>query len=169
MKKLTAIVLIISILTAFMTVSVFAEEDAHKYVGTKKCKMCHKDVHASWLETKHAKAFDILSDEEKKNEKCVACHTTGIDKKGVLIEGVSCEACHGAGSDYKSPKIMSKKKWAADPETYKKMAIEAGLIYPDTTICVKCHTKEGNANYKEFDLKKALGTAHPLVEETKGK
>ena len=74
MKKLTAIVLIISILTAFMTVSVFAEEDAHKYVGTKKCKMCHKDVHASWLETKHAKAFDILSDEEKKNEKCVACH-----------------------------------------------------------------------------------------------
>ncbi len=167
MKKLSAIVLIISILTAFMTVSVFAEEAAHSYVGPKKCKGCHKDVHASWLETKHAKAFDLLSDEEKKNEKCIVCHTSGIDKKGVLIEGVTCEDCHGAGSDYKSAKIMSRKKWAADPETYKKMAIEAGLIYPDTTTCVKCHTKEGNTNYKEFDFEKSKGTVHPPVEKSK--
>ncbi|MEA1979598.1 MAG: multiheme c-type cytochrome [candidate division Zixibacteria bacterium] len=167
MKKLTAIVLIISILTAFMAVSVFADEAVHEYVGTKKCKMCHKDVHASWLETKHADAFELLSAEEKKDEKCVACHTTGIDKKGKLIEGASCEACHGAGSDYKSPKIMSRKKWAADPEKHKKMAIEAGLIYPDTTICVKCHTKEGNDNFREFDIKKALGTSHPPLKKGK--
>lgn len=167
MKKLTAIVVIISVLMAFMAVSVFAEEAAHKYVGPKKCKTCHKGVHTSWLETKHANAFAVLSDEEKKNEKCIACHTSGTDKTGAIIEGVTCEGCHGPGSDYKSAKIMSKKKWAADPEAHKKMAIEAGLIYPDAKTCIKCHTKEGNENYKEFDFEKTKGSVHPIAEEGK--
>lgn len=163
MKKLTAIVVIISVLTAFMAVSVFAEEAAHKYVGPKKCKTCHKGVHTSWSETKHANAFNLLSDEEKKNEKCIACHTSGIDKKGVLIEGVTCEACHGAGSDYKSAKIMSKKKWKADPDAHKKMALDAGLNYPKEADCVRCHTKEGNSNFKEFKFEDRKDKVHPVV------
>jgi len=42
------------------------ETPKFEYVGEAKCKVCHKDQHASWLETKHAKAYDVLSAEEKK-------------------------------------------------------------------------------------------------------
>jgi len=142
-----------------------AEEVSHEFVGEKKCKMCHKDVHASWLETTHATAYDVLSEEEKKNDACLPCHTTGTTAKGVLLEGVQCEACHGAGKDYKSMKIMNKKKWPADPEAHKKMAIEAGLVYPDEADCTKCHTKEGNPNFKPFDYAKRKGEVHPLPTE----
>ena len=148
------------------------EKASHEYVGEKKCT-CHKDIRSSWLETTHAKAYDVLSDEEKKKEECIVCHTTGTTAKGVLLEGVQCEACHGAGKDYKSPKIMSKKKWKADPEAHKKMAIDAGLIIPSEAGCKKCHTKEGNTNFKPFDFAKRKGEVHVFpsatpAEEKKG-
>ncbi len=138
---------------------------AHEFVGSKKCKGCHKDVYASWIETTHAKTFDVLSDEEKKNEACISCHSTGTLADGTLIEGVGCEACHGPGKDYKSAKIMSRKKWAADPETHKKMAIDAGLIYPVEATCTTCHKEEGNKNFKPFDFEKRKGTSHPVVKK----
>ena len=148
-----------------------AEETAkkvdHEFVGAKKCKGCHKGVHTAWLETGHAKAFTKLSAEEQKDAKCVKCHTTGTTAKDVLLENVGCEACHGAGKDYKSPKIMSKKKWAADPETHKKMALDAGLIIPVEKDCVVCHTKEGNANFKEFKFAEHVKLVHPVVEKKK--
>ena len=142
------------------------EKAAHDFVGHKKCgsKACHKDNHTSWLETKHAKAYDLLSDEEKQKPECVTCHTTGTTAKGVLLEGVQCEACHGAGKDYKSLKIMSKKKWKADPEKQKAMAIKAGLIIPTEENCKRCHTKEGNPNFTEFDFEKSKGLVHPVAE-----
>jgi hypothetical protein len=48
------------------------------YIGAKRCAMCHKPQHASWLETEHAK----------------------------LDPPLDCESCHGPGSEYKSKKIM---------------------------------------------------------------
>jgi len=45
---------------------------------------------------------------------------------------------------------MSKKKWAADPEAHKKMAIDAGLIYATEETCTRCHQEEGNKNFKPF-------------------
>ena len=141
-------------------------ETEHQYVGAKKCKICHKPQYKSWLETKHAKTFEVLSDEEKKKPECLACHTTGSTADGVLIQGAECEACHGPGSDYKSPKIKSKKKWKADRETQKQAAIEAGLIYPVEEDCTRCHRKEGNINFKEFDFAKSFNTVHELSEAT---
>ncbi|MFQ6008365.1 MAG: multiheme c-type cytochrome [Candidatus Zixiibacteriota bacterium] len=141
-------------------------EAEFQYVGAKKCKGCHKDQHASWLETKHAKAFEVLSDEEKKKAECVGCHITGEMSDGTVLEGVQCEACHGPGSEYKSLKIMNRKKWAADPETYKKKAIEAGLIYPTEENCKRCHKKEGNPNFKEFDFAKRKPLVHVMKSAT---
>lgn len=138
---------------------------AHDYVGAKKCKFCHKVEYNSWLETGHAGAYDLLTDEEKKKPECVTCHITGTTKKDELVEGVQCEACHGPGGDYKSPKIMSRKKWAADPETYKAMAIEAGLVYPTEEDCTRCHKKEGNPNFKPFDFEKRKGEVHAMSSE----
>lgn len=173
MRKISILIFLVF---AFLVVSTVTSADKaadkaadHAYVGAKKCKACHKDNHTSWSETGHAKAFELLSAEEQKDPKCVVCHTTGTDAKGVLLEGVQCEACHSPGSDYKSIKIMSKKKWKADPATYKKMAIEAGLVYPDEKVCVKCHTKEGNANYKEFKFAERKDLVHPAKAEAKAK
>jgi len=140
------------------------EKAEPEYVGAKKCKTCHKKIHKSWLETKHAKAFDVLSDEEKKKAECVGCHITGKTAKDVLLEGVQCEACHGPGSQFKSMKIMNKKKWAANPEVYKKKAIEAGLIYPTEENCKRCHKKEGNENFKPFDFSKRKLRVHPVAD-----
>ncbi len=142
------------------------KEDAkpvHDYVGAKKCKTCHKAQYTSWLETGHATAYDVLSDEEKKKPECIECHITGTTAKDVLLEGVQCEACHGPGKDYKSPKIMSKKKWKADPEAHKAMAVEAGLLYPKAEDCTRCHQKEGNPNFKEFDFEKRKGEVHTIT------
>ncbi len=144
-----------------------AEKKAEpQYVGATKCKVCHMDEHKSWLETKHAKAFDVLSDEEKKKPECVGCHITGKTGKGELLEGVQCEACHGPGSEYKSMEIMNKKRWAADPEKHQKMAVEAGLIYPKEENCTRCHKKEGNPNFKKFEFAKRKPLVHPMQPDT---
>ena len=175
MRKFTLVSMFLAVLALVTVAAVWAAEETKKeakpevefeYVGAKKCKACHKAQHASWLETKHAKAFEVLSDEEKKKAECVGCHITGKMADGTVIEGVQCEACHGPGSEYKSLKIMNKKKWAADPETYKKKAIEAGLIYPTEENCKKCHKKEGNPNFKEFKFAERKGKVHPVASDT---
>ncbi|MFH1686432.1 MAG: multiheme c-type cytochrome [bacterium] len=174
MRKLSFALLILAGLALTLSGVSMADEAAkgetkqvvkHEYVGAGKCKTCHKDKHASWAETGHAKAFSKLSAEEQKKPECTKCHITGALADGTVIENVECEACHGPGADYKSPKIMSKKKWAADPEAHKKMAIEAGLVYPTEATCVRCHTKEGNANFKPFDFEKRKGEVHPAKAE----
>ena len=173
MRRVTILVIIMTALVAFLGLTAMAEETKkeevkHDFVGHKKCKTCHKDVYAAWEATGHASGFSKLSDEEKAKPECVGCHTTGkLTKDGSLMENVQCEACHGAGGSYKSAKIMSKKKWAADPETHKKMAIEAGLIYPTEEDCKKCHRKEGNPNFKEFDFATMKDKVHPVKAEEK--
>ncbi len=170
-KNLARILIVLMATVAFTAVGILADEakkadePTFKYVGAKKCKTCHKAQHSSWLETKHAKAYDVLSVEEKKKPECVGCHVTGTTKKDVLLEGIQCEACHGPGSAYKSPKIMSKKKWPADPEKYMKMATEAGLIMPTEETCKGCHKKEGNPNFTEFDFAKGKPTVHTFEEK----
>ena len=81
--------------------------------------MCHKTEHKSWLETKHAKAYETLKPEDRKKDSCIVCHITGFGVADTVFEGVQCEACHGPGSLYKSMKIMNKKKYKADRETRK--------------------------------------------------
>lgn len=166
MKKVSLLLVLALAVFALSAVLVYAEDaPANEFVGAAKCKGCHKDVHAAWAETSHANAFAVLSAEEQKDAKCISCHITGTDATGVVLEGVQCEACHGAGSAYKSAKIMSKKKWEADPEGQKKLAIEAGLIYPTAEKCTTCHKKEGNPNFKEFDFEKSKGKVHAVAAE----
>jgi hypothetical protein len=122
-----------------------------EYKGVKKCKTCHIKVYKTWKDTKHAMAFDRLNEAEKKDPKCIECHTTNKD---VNLPGVQCEACHGAGGAFSSAKIMNKKKFKADPEGQKKLALEAGLVVaPDEKNCLQCHN-ERSPHYEGFDFKK---------------
>jgi hypothetical protein len=73
-------------------------EEEYSYVGSKKCKMCHKEQYKSWEQTKKFKTLDILKPGESaesktkagldpskdytKDESCLECHTTGFGKKG---------------------------------------------------------------------------------------
>jgi hypothetical protein len=171
MRRFFIILSALAVMAFLFAGTTFSEEAAKKaentYVGAKKCKACHKGQHAAWTETAHAKAFASLSAEEQKKPECVKCHSTGTTAKGVFLEGIQCEACHGPGSGYKSAKIMSKKKWKADPEAHKKMALDAGLIMPDEKVCVTCHTKEGNPNFKEFKFAESAKLVHPAKEPVK--
>lgn len=122
-----------------------AEKQTFQYIGDKKCRVCHKIEHTSWLETVHAKAWDRLKPEEQKNPECVACHSTGKTAEGELLTGVQCESCHGPGSAYRTKKIMEDKK----------LSLANGLIEPTKEVCITCHN-EKSPTFKGFDFDKAV-------------
>ncbi|HOJ59068.1 MAG TPA: cytochrome c family protein [bacterium] len=118
-----------------------------EFVGANKCKMCHNlkkfgMFHDDWMQTKHAKAMDVLNEDEKKNPECLKCHTTGYGKPGGFVSlektpalaGVQCEMCHGPGQEH----IKSKRGGTVIPHAWE----------PEEETCVKCHNKE-NPNWKE--------------------
>ena len=74
------------------------EASGYAYVGSKKCKMCHKVQYESWEKTKKFTTFETLKpgnavevkekhglDPNKdytKDESCRKCHTTGYGHEG---------------------------------------------------------------------------------------
>jgi hypothetical protein len=150
MKNFLMILMAAMILMAFSAPTFAADSTAvkHQNIGAKKCMMCHKkdSTYTTWVETKHAKAWESLKPEDQKNESCVACHSSGKDAAGELLTGVQCESCHGPGSDYMKMSVMKDRK----------LAIEAGLLMPDEKTCLKCH----NENVpKEFAAKEPFDYA----------
>lgn len=155
MKKLVLIALCIMV-----TISLSFAGD-FQFIGSKKCKMCHKgakkgEVWEKWEKGPHARAFETLKAKgEEKNEKCLACHTTGYGAGGYKVgdanapkfEGVGCESCHGPGSAYKKMSIMKDKA----------KSIENGMIVPDEKTCTKCHNEKSPTfkgfNFAEFTKK----------------
>jgi nitrate/TMAO reductase-like tetraheme cytochrome c subunit len=102
-----------------------------KYVGVKKCKMCHLKQYKVWKESLHANAFERLKGKEVRNPVCLKCHTTGFGRGGFKnitetphLAGIGCEACHGAGSLH----IKAKK-------AKRKLTIARTL----ENVCIECH------------------------------
>jgi hypothetical protein len=121
-------------LAAFVVFGLSAQAQDHAYVGADKCKMCHKQQHASWLETSHAKATEAAkaSTERAYEPSCLNCHATNADE---AMSGVQCEACHGPGADYKKMSIMKDRD----------MAMANGLQIPTQETCNKCHTGDDHS------------------------
>ncbi|UCD94594.1 MAG: cytochrome c3 family protein, partial [Candidatus Zixiibacteriota bacterium] len=162
---LSLLAFVIASISVADTTKVAAEKVKHEYVGADKCKYCHKKdgVHPSWLETKHAKAWENLKPEQQKDEKCIGCHSTGTTAKGVLLEGVQCEACHGPGDDYRKKSIMENRE----------LAIEKGLLIPDEKTCLKCHNENVPEEFRskekfDFEKMKAKGV-HTLAQKVEEK
>lgn len=134
-----------------------------EYIGAAKCKMCHNKPatgaqYKIWSESKHAHAMDALKGDEKKDPKCLKCHSTyyAVDESLIATltedEGVSCESCHGPGSRYKSNSIMKDKE----------KAMENGLIMPTKEVCITCHNSE-SPTFKGFDYDEYVKKiAHPI-------
>ena len=171
----------IFVISVFCVSSYVLAAGPHKYVGVKKCAMCHKseakgNQYGQWLSSAHAKAYERLASpeaQESANKKgiignpqeapqCVKCHVTGYGEDAGLFgegfvrtDGVQCESCHGAGGDYLSLSVMKDKA----------KAIAAGLVIPTKETCVRCHNTE-SPNYKEFNFEESFKKiAHPQPKE----
>ncbi len=144
---------------------------AAAFIGTSKCKMCHKPQFESWGKTSHAKSLEALEKatpeqiakaaeklgvavEGKASEQhaCLVCHVTGLHglggytaEKGKkdMLDSVSCEACHGAGSFHMKAKREDK------PKTINGR--------PGEVQCLVCHTKAMSPEFKfEAYVKKGV-------------
>lgn len=109
------------------------------YMGAKFCRTCHSsadnDRYHRWLESRHARSYDVLTGADRADPECLSCHTTGHDQAiserttRKDLRGVQCEACHGPGSEYKGMRIMK------DPV----LARENGLWDVTRDVCLRCH------------------------------
>lgn len=160
-----------------LVVGAHAEDVEHKYIGVKKCGMCHKSAAkgnqlGQWEGSRHAKAFETLASEKalaiakekgleappQESPACLKCHVTGHGEKAELFDtsfdpkqGVQCESCHGAGSGYKTMKVMKDRE----------ASVAAGLIIPGEETCTRCHNEE-NPTFEGFDFEKAWAKiVHP--------
>jgi hypothetical protein len=132
-----------------------APSDQPAYIGVDACTKCHQEPRAVWDETRHAKAYATLADQDKQfNLDCVSCHVTGYGQPGgsnvthvARLENVQCEVCHGPGS-----------KHARDPKH-----VKAPTPKPKGDLCLGCHHPphvEGfDAEKKMADI---LGPGHGL-------
>lgn len=166
-----------------------ATETQRKYVGTKKCRMCHRKTEQGeqwviWSKSKHAKAWETLATPKAKefaakagvadpqtDPKCIKCHVTAynVDPKYLgsryhKEDGVGCESCHGPGGDYAKKSVMKKLiSGQIEPAS-------VGMIFPpDKKVCIECHNAESPA-YKGFNFeeyKKKI--AHPIPEARKAR
>ncbi len=101
------------------------------YLGPELCATCHKDIHAEWSTSFHAKAFsspifqEAWTKDPNKNA-CLQCHTTGYNSTDgtYKFEGVTCESCHGP---YQADHPQAKMP-----------------ITPDATLCATCHKSTTN-------------------------
>ena len=139
-----------------------APPEGQEYIGSKKCASCHFEQFMSWKKDAHAKSFDLLTKKYEKDEKCLACHTTGYGESSGFkdikstpnLAGTTCEACHGPGSNHeKVCKPFAKaKKLTEEQEEVARDTIWAVL---PGNICIKCHqTKAHQKSQTPKELKK---------------
>jgi peroxiredoxin len=106
------------------------------YSGNEACSVCHESENATWMLTKHSRAFDTLVKHgEASNDECVSCHVVGFGEAGGFegpnetpqLENVGCETCHGLGGPHLSPDF------------------EKILDY--TSVCVTCHDSKHSLGF----------------------
>ncbi len=159
-----------------------------KYVGTKKCRKCHKSEkqgkqYQIWAESIHAMAYETLQSEDAdkickemgygdkatESQECLRCHASGweVDKemwgpRFKIEDGVQCETCHGAGGDYTKLKIMKNFD----------LAKERGLIDLRDNVeefCRNCHNPD-SPTFAGFDFEEMWAKIeHPLPFRHKNK
>ncbi|MFC1663296.1 multiheme c-type cytochrome [Patescibacteria group bacterium] len=165
--------------------SVYAETQ-RTYVGTAKCKTCHKKTEkgeqfAIWQASKHATAYQTLGTEiaqkiadqvgvgnPQEAAECLRCHVTGygvdaefLGTKHAKEDGIGCESCHGAGGDYYKKKTMiGLISGTIEAKT-------VGLVKPTKAICLECHNDK-SPTYVGFKFDEFLKEiAHPTPDEVK--
>lgn len=140
-----------------------------KYIGSKKCKMCHSKQYKSWQKTKMAKTFEVLKpgvnaeakiklkiDPKKdytKDAACLPCHTTGYGLPGgyrIPAEGDSAAAKIARANEGTTceachgpgGKFVGVHKKIMKKKSYTFAELSAvGQIRADAASCTVCHNK----------------------------
>lgn len=112
-------------------------------LGPESCKACHQEAYDAWQQSKHARATDSLSPQQREDARCLSCHAP--DQAGAQVSHVTCETCHGGGQYY-SPRYVMK-----DPE----LARLVGLVDPSEKQCRTCHDAS-TPSLRPFDFKESL-------------
>lgn len=142
MRTALRIPLLAALLAAF-TPAARAEGDK---VGPEACKACHPSAYERWRVSPHARAFEVLPEQSRGDERCLSCHSPDAE---VGLSGVSCETCHGPGRAYAADYVMRDRE----------LARAVGLVDPGPKTCLACHT-ESTPSLMRFDAKRKL----PLID-----
>ncbi|HWE38188.1 MAG TPA: multiheme c-type cytochrome [Isosphaeraceae bacterium] len=120
------------------------------FVGALACKECHEKTYFKWVSTKHARAFDALTADRRRDRRfdaeCIACHATGLEyttgyRSEALtpyLKGNQCENCHGPGSKHSA---------APDDASFRK-AVALTPERAERTTCLKCHDADNSPHFK---------------------
>jgi cytochrome c554/c'-like protein len=119
---------------------------AADHIGAETCKACHPLAYEAWKEGPHARAPESLSEAQRKDARCTACHAPETEKGA---RGVTCETCHGGGRLYAHAYVMRDRE----------LARAVGLVDPSEKTCLGCHT-ESTPSLTRFEYAKKL----PLIE-----
>lgn len=120
-----------------------AQSAPDPFLGGEGCKTCHTAVADAWSKTKHARAMDALSGNDRTNTTCLACHVTATPETlGAQITNphhpnVQCEACHGAG------RAHAEQAAAGTP------ALAGMTKSPAEKVCLGCHNSK-SPSFKGF-------------------
>ena len=162
---------------------------ADKSVGVVNCasSLCHGSVqrfkdssvlqteYVTWTRVdKHARAFQILANEQSKriasnlgiadpaeSKVCLDCHAHNVPatRRGErfrLEDGVSCEACHGPAGRWLAPHLEQD---STHPRNLASGLYDSGAPMPRARLCLSCHF--GNAD--RFVTHRMMAAGHPRL------
>lgn len=129
-----------------------SQSPGSSYAGAQTCQACHPKTFEKWVSTKHAKAYEPLTNPRRNREydaECISCHTTGFGyltgwvstEKTPLLKGNQCENCHGPASLHVAQ---------PDNPAYRRPMAMTAESAKSTAFCTKCHD-EDNAPHFNFD------------------
>jgi len=126
------------------------------YAGAESCCGCHPKTFEKWASTKHARAYEVLTNPRRNREhdaECISCHTTGFTytsgwvsaEKTPYLKGNQCENCHGPGSLHN-----------AEPDNlaYRKPMARTADFANRSGFCTNCHNEDNDHNFT-FDARYA--------------
>ena len=181
----------ITVVMLFISKEINAAPKKAKFVGFKRCGGCHIDEKDSWVDSSHAKAFDLLKagtrvDAKKKagldpdksytdDKDCLPCHVTGYKERGgykkgmkkkdePYVKGVTCETCHGKGSLYrKNHKEAGNRFKKEKKSTLRKVLVKAGQNFDYEEACAVCHLNYEGSSWDK--AKKPFTPFTPKVDK----
>lgn len=139
------------------------------FVGSAKCKSCHKEAYKIWEKTPHAQAYKTLVESKhpslrQYDGECIVCHVVGFALQGGFtderrtphLENVGCESCHGPGSLHVASPQDVKLQEAMN--TWKPLPgeTEEKRVNRVDQFCQKCHDIDNDVHWKNFQPKWTL-------------
>jgi len=147
-----------------------------KYVGSQRCKSCHKEAYDIWKKSGHSHAHQTLVDATRPSNRqydpeCIVCHTVGFGyQTGFVNESltehlkdVGCESCHGPCSTHvRNPE---NKEWHKRINPWKYMPANKRELAMDL-FCQKCHDADNDVNWTNGGFKRKWPKiAHPSPKQ----